>query len=170
MYLVILFSYCLNCEQDLTIMYHRFSIAVHILGVNLQTCHGVWDWCFVLLLRYDVPQQTCLALDTFHFFFQCADTSYQQIGELRSGSPRLVELNDFVRQRHNKGLLDVLSFSEVKEKGCCSFVPHGFTAIFANWFHDRPRSHQLLKAMVVGHFVWRQCQLNLHTLVTGNSQ
>ncbi|KAL6645440.1 hypothetical protein ACP70R_017048 [Stipagrostis hirtigluma subsp. patula] len=35
------------------------------------------------------------------------------IGELRSGSPRLVELNDFVRQRHSKGLLDVLSFSEV---------------------------------------------------------
>ncbi|KAF8776108.1 hypothetical protein HU200_003792 [Digitaria exilis] len=36
------------------------------------------------------------------------------IGELRSGSPRLVELNDFVRQRHNKGLLDVLSFSETQ--------------------------------------------------------
>ncbi|KAF7055521.1 hypothetical protein CFC21_063037 [Triticum aestivum] len=34
------------------------------------------------------------------------------IGELRSGSPRLVELNDFVRQRYSKGLLDVLSFSE----------------------------------------------------------
>ncbi|TKV97806.1 hypothetical protein SEVIR_9G519100v4 [Setaria viridis] len=36
------------------------------------------------------------------------------IGELRSGSPRLVELNDFVRQRHNKGLLNVLSFSETQ--------------------------------------------------------
>ncbi|XP_062216625.1 uncharacterized protein LOC133916796 isoform X2 [Phragmites australis] len=36
------------------------------------------------------------------------------IGELRSGSPRLVELNDFVRQRHSKGLLDVLSFSETQ--------------------------------------------------------
>ncbi|WVZ55736.1 hypothetical protein U9M48_006360 [Paspalum notatum var. saurae] len=36
------------------------------------------------------------------------------IGELRSGSPRLVELNDFVRHRHNKGLLDVLSFSETQ--------------------------------------------------------
>ncbi|ONL94362.1 alpha/beta-Hydrolases superfamily protein [Zea mays] len=36
------------------------------------------------------------------------------IGELRSGSPRLVELNDFVRQRHNKGFLDVLSFSETQ--------------------------------------------------------
>ncbi|CAN6302023.1 unnamed protein product [Urochloa humidicola] len=36
------------------------------------------------------------------------------IGELRSGSPRLVELNDFLRQRHNKGLLDVLSFSETQ--------------------------------------------------------
>uniref|UniRef100_A0A453IYA2 Uncharacterized protein n=1 Tax=Aegilops tauschii subsp. strangulata TaxID=200361 RepID=A0A453IYA2_AEGTS len=46
------------------------------------------------------------------------------IGELRSGSPRLVELNDFVRQRYSKGLLDVLSFSE---------------------------SHQLWKVMVVGH-------------------
>ncbi|KAK3148176.1 hypothetical protein QOZ80_3BG0291690 [Eleusine coracana subsp. coracana] len=36
------------------------------------------------------------------------------IGELRSGSPRLVELNDFVRQHHSKGLLDVLSFSETQ--------------------------------------------------------
>uniref|UniRef100_A0A0D9VQF1 GPI inositol-deacylase n=1 Tax=Leersia perrieri TaxID=77586 RepID=A0A0D9VQF1_9ORYZ len=36
------------------------------------------------------------------------------IGELRSGSPRLVELNDFVRQRHTKGLLNVLSFSETQ--------------------------------------------------------
>lgn len=34
------------------------------------------------------------------------------IGELRSGSPRLVELNDFIRHLHNKGILDVLSFSE----------------------------------------------------------
>uniref|UniRef100_A0ACD5WSR0 Uncharacterized protein n=1 Tax=Avena sativa TaxID=4498 RepID=A0ACD5WSR0_AVESA len=34
------------------------------------------------------------------------------IGELRSGSPRLVELNDFVRQRYSKGLVDVLSFCE----------------------------------------------------------
>ncbi|XP_077224280.1 alpha/beta-Hydrolases superfamily protein isoform X2 [Tasmannia lanceolata] len=34
------------------------------------------------------------------------------IGELRSGSPRLVELNDFVRHLHNKRLLEVLSFSE----------------------------------------------------------
>lgn len=36
------------------------------------------------------------------------------IGELRSGSPRLVELNDFVRQRHKKRVLDVLSFCETK--------------------------------------------------------
>ncbi|OAY69738.1 Protein SERAC1, partial [Ananas comosus] len=36
------------------------------------------------------------------------------IGELRSGSPRLVELNDFIRHLHNKGLLDVLSFSETQ--------------------------------------------------------
>ncbi|CAN6296242.1 unnamed protein product [Urochloa humidicola] len=36
------------------------------------------------------------------------------IGELRSESPRLAELNDFLRQRHNKGLLDVLSFSETQ--------------------------------------------------------
>ncbi|KAJ8480054.1 hypothetical protein OPV22_023781 [Ensete ventricosum] len=34
------------------------------------------------------------------------------IGELRSGSPRLVELNDFVRHLNKKGLLEVLSFSE----------------------------------------------------------
>ncbi|XP_043710813.1 uncharacterized protein LOC122659754 isoform X2 [Telopea speciosissima] len=36
------------------------------------------------------------------------------IGELRSGSPRLVEFNDFIRHLHNKGLLEVLSFSETK--------------------------------------------------------
>ncbi|CAK9178623.1 unnamed protein product [Ilex paraguariensis] len=36
------------------------------------------------------------------------------IGELRSGSPRLVELNDFLRQLHKKGKLDVLSFCETK--------------------------------------------------------
>ncbi|GER36963.1 alpha/beta-Hydrolases superfamily protein [Striga asiatica] len=36
------------------------------------------------------------------------------IGELRSGSPRLVELNDFVRQLHKKKLIDVLSFCETK--------------------------------------------------------
>ncbi|KAF1859490.1 hypothetical protein Lal_00010074 [Lupinus albus] len=34
------------------------------------------------------------------------------IGELRSGSPRLVELNDYIRQLHKKGMLDVLSFCE----------------------------------------------------------
>ncbi|KAM7521034.1 hypothetical protein LguiB_019996 [Lonicera macranthoides] len=36
------------------------------------------------------------------------------IGELRSGSPRLVELNDFIRNLHKKGLLEVLSFCETK--------------------------------------------------------
>ncbi|KAK6938715.1 hypothetical protein RJ641_032223 [Dillenia turbinata] len=36
------------------------------------------------------------------------------IGELRSGSPRLVELNDYIRQLHKKGLLEVLSFGETK--------------------------------------------------------
>ncbi|KAK1277228.1 hypothetical protein QJS04_geneDACA017175 [Acorus gramineus] len=36
------------------------------------------------------------------------------IWELRSGSPRLVELNDFLRHLHNKRLLEVLSFSETK--------------------------------------------------------
>lgn len=36
------------------------------------------------------------------------------IGELRSGSPRLVELNNFIRQLHKKGALDVLSFCETK--------------------------------------------------------
>uniref|UniRef100_A0A0A0L3E1 Uncharacterized protein n=1 Tax=Cucumis sativus TaxID=3659 RepID=A0A0A0L3E1_CUCSA len=35
-------------------------------------------------------------------------------GELRSGSPRLVELNDFLRHLHKKGLLEVLSFCETK--------------------------------------------------------
>ncbi|XP_022977161.1 uncharacterized protein LOC111477319 isoform X1 [Cucurbita maxima] len=36
------------------------------------------------------------------------------IGELRSGSPRLVELNDFLRHLHKKGLIEVLSFCETK--------------------------------------------------------
>ncbi|KAL6296298.1 hypothetical protein ACE6H2_004440 [Prunus campanulata] len=36
------------------------------------------------------------------------------IGELRSGSARLVELNDYIRHLHKKGLLDVLSFCETK--------------------------------------------------------
>ncbi|KAG5543419.1 hypothetical protein RHGRI_016224 [Rhododendron griersonianum] len=36
------------------------------------------------------------------------------IGELRSGSPRLVELNDFIRHLHKKGMLEVLSFGETK--------------------------------------------------------
>ncbi|XP_051151097.1 uncharacterized protein LOC127265366 isoform X2 [Andrographis paniculata] len=36
------------------------------------------------------------------------------IGELRSGSPRLVELNDFLRHRFKKKSVDVLSFCEMK--------------------------------------------------------
>lgn len=36
------------------------------------------------------------------------------IVELRSGSPRLEELNRFIRQLHNKSGLQVLSFSETK--------------------------------------------------------
>ncbi|XP_027149973.1 uncharacterized protein LOC113750198 isoform X1 [Coffea eugenioides] len=36
------------------------------------------------------------------------------IGELRSGSPRLVELNNFIGDLHEKGMLEVLSFSETK--------------------------------------------------------
>ncbi|KAK2657668.1 hypothetical protein Ddye_010720 [Dipteronia dyeriana] len=36
------------------------------------------------------------------------------IVELRSGSPRLVELNDYIRHLHKKGALDVLSFCETK--------------------------------------------------------
>ncbi|XP_052623847.1 uncharacterized protein LOC128129256 [Lactuca sativa] len=36
------------------------------------------------------------------------------IGELRSGSTRLVELNDFLHELHKKGSLDVLSFCETK--------------------------------------------------------
>uniref|UniRef100_A0A7N0SXP7 Protein SERAC1 n=1 Tax=Kalanchoe fedtschenkoi TaxID=63787 RepID=A0A7N0SXP7_KALFE len=36
------------------------------------------------------------------------------IGELRSGSERLVELNDFFRQLHKRGQLNVLSFCETK--------------------------------------------------------
>ncbi|KAG6624712.1 hypothetical protein CIPAW_16G046800 [Carya illinoinensis] len=36
------------------------------------------------------------------------------IGELISASPRLIELNDFFRHLHKKGMLDVLSFCETK--------------------------------------------------------
>ncbi|KAL2538089.1 alpha/beta-hydrolase superfamily protein [Forsythia ovata] len=36
------------------------------------------------------------------------------IGELRSGSPRLVELNDLLRRLHKKKMLEVLSFCETK--------------------------------------------------------
>ncbi|XVE94851.1 hypothetical protein REPUB_Repub02eG0045100 [Reevesia pubescens] len=36
------------------------------------------------------------------------------IGELRSGSPRLVELNDFLRHLHKKQMLQLLSFCETK--------------------------------------------------------
>ncbi|PRQ27622.1 putative alpha/Beta hydrolase [Rosa chinensis] len=36
------------------------------------------------------------------------------IGELTSGSPRLVQLNDYIRHLHKKGLLQVLSFCETK--------------------------------------------------------
>lgn len=50
----------------------------------------------------DVTLLTCLTL-----------FSIWQIGELRSGSPRLVELNDFIRHLHKKGMLEVLSFGEV---------------------------------------------------------
>ncbi|KAI7746929.1 hypothetical protein M8C21_020658 [Ambrosia artemisiifolia] len=36
------------------------------------------------------------------------------VGELRSGSPRLLKLNDFIRRLHKIGALDVLSFCETK--------------------------------------------------------
>ncbi|MED6107079.1 hypothetical protein PIB30_010800 [Stylosanthes scabra] len=36
------------------------------------------------------------------------------IGELRSGSSRLVQLNDYIRHLHKKGMLEVLSFCETK--------------------------------------------------------
>ncbi|XP_050208671.1 uncharacterized protein LOC126659101 isoform X2 [Mercurialis annua] len=36
------------------------------------------------------------------------------IGELRSGSPKLVELNDFIRNLHKKKLVEVLSLCETK--------------------------------------------------------
>ncbi|KAK3172205.1 hypothetical protein Dsin_033134 [Dipteronia sinensis] len=40
---------------------------------------------------------------------------YALIEELRSNSPRLIELNDYIRHLHKKGALDVLSFCEVME-------------------------------------------------------
>ncbi|KAK4796831.1 hypothetical protein SAY86_029157 [Trapa natans] len=58
-----------------------------------------------------------------HFGSKLADVPWRMglvlrpapsIGELRSGSPRLVELNDFIRNLHKKGMLDVLSFCETK--------------------------------------------------------
>ncbi|OWM80746.1 hypothetical protein CDL15_Pgr006776 [Punica granatum] len=58
-----------------------------------------------------------------HFGSKLADVPWRMglvlrpaptIGELRSGSLRLVELNDFIRNLHRKGMLDVLSFCETK--------------------------------------------------------
>ncbi|CAL5332364.1 unnamed protein product [Camellia sinensis] len=58
-----------------------------------------------------------------HFGSKLADVPWRMglvlrpaptIGELRSGSPRLVELNDFIRNLHKKRLLEVLSFCETK--------------------------------------------------------
>lgn len=58
-----------------------------------------------------------------HFGSKLADVPWRMglvlrpaptIVELRSGSPRLVELNDFMRQLHKKGSLQVLSFCETK--------------------------------------------------------
>nr|GMD89128.1 uncharacterized protein LOC109170573 [Ipomoea batatas] len=58
-----------------------------------------------------------------HFGSKLADVPWRMglvfrpapsIGELRSGSPRLVDLNDFIRHRHKKGMLEVLSFCETK--------------------------------------------------------
>lgn len=47
-----------------------------------------------------------------------------QIGELRSGSPRLEELNHRLRQLHKEGHLDVLSFSEVCRNWECIILIH----------------------------------------------
>ncbi|XP_052202433.1 uncharacterized protein LOC127808103 isoform X2 [Diospyros lotus] len=58
-----------------------------------------------------------------HFGSKLADMPFRMglvlrpaptIGELRSGSPRLVQLNDFIRHRQKKGLLEVLSLCETK--------------------------------------------------------
>lgn len=63
-----------------------------------------------------------------------------QIGELRSGSPILVELNDFIRQFHKKGMLDVLSFCEV-----CSFSLNGKVSSFLSvMVNDAMLSEELI--------------------------
>ncbi|GMH23226.1 hypothetical protein Nepgr_025069 [Nepenthes gracilis] len=58
-----------------------------------------------------------------HFGTKLADVPWRMglvlrpaptVEELRSGSPRLVELNDFMRRLNKRGLLDVLSFCETK--------------------------------------------------------
>ncbi|GFS33193.1 alpha/beta-Hydrolases superfamily protein [Actinidia rufa] len=63
------------------------------------------------LVNNTVGVQTCRhALENG----SCVSRPAPTIGELRSGSPRLVELNDFVHHLHKKGLLEVLSFCETK--------------------------------------------------------
>ncbi|XP_054791050.1 uncharacterized protein LOC129296480 isoform X2 [Prosopis cineraria] len=58
-----------------------------------------------------------------HFGSKLADVPWRMgivlrpalsVGELRRGSSRLVELNDYIRHLHKKGKLDVLSFCETK--------------------------------------------------------
>ncbi|XP_022876104.1 uncharacterized protein LOC111394488 isoform X2 [Olea europaea var. sylvestris] len=58
-----------------------------------------------------------------HFGSKLADVPWRMglvlrpapsIGELRSGSPRLLELNDLLRRLHKKKMLEVLSFCETK--------------------------------------------------------
>lgn len=58
-----------------------------------------------------------------HFFV----VVFSQIGELRSGSPRLVELNDYIRHLHKKGVLQVLSFCEVTDLQY--LIPENFTTL-----------------------------------------
>lgn len=68
---------------------------MYFLATMLYNEHRKY-FCFSVGIKY---------LPAIYFFVQ--------IGELRSGSPRLIKLNDFIRRLHKKGALDVLSFCEV---------------------------------------------------------
>ncbi|KAI3460251.1 hypothetical protein Pfo_016914 [Paulownia fortunei] len=90
---------------------HNKSCACLILPIFRKYMHN--KLLCVFQIFYSCP----------HFGSKLADMPWRMglvlrpaptIGELRSGSPRLIELNDFVRQLYKKKLIDVLSFCETK--------------------------------------------------------
>ncbi|KAF9603642.1 hypothetical protein IFM89_037186 [Coptis chinensis] len=94
----------------------------HSMGglVVKQMLHQAWTDNLTTLVKNTVG---IVFYSCPHFGSRLADMPWRMglvfrptptIGELRSGSPRLVELNDFIHQLHKKGSLELLSFSETK--------------------------------------------------------